>query len=135
MDGIELLFLRLVGHSSDFNQQMRMRQLVNSHCRASRTIGAEKFAVDLVVSREVVHIYEIGSYLDDILEFRIHTFQDVAHIVEDGTGLRPNIQICRSQPIDLRAFNAVVGAARACSGNKKKISSTLDMWILAARRC
>src|ERR1700686_1541398 len=114
---------------------MRMWQLVNSHGGSCRAIIAKAPTIDFVVSCEVVHVDKVGRHFDHILELCAHCSQDVAHVVEHGLGLRPNIEMSSSKLINLRASNRVIGASGARAGYKEEIACALDVRILPARLC
>src|ERR1019366_5010026 len=118
-------------HRPDFNQQMWMRQLGPGHSGTSRPIAAEVLAIHVVVSREIVHAYEVRRYFHNIFELRALTFQNVAHVLNHGLRLRSNVEMLRPKLVHFRPGNRVVGTACARPRHKEKIARALHMRILA----
>src|ERR1700684_2824727 len=113
---------------------MWMRQLMHGHGCSRRTIVSEEFAIRLVITREIIHVYQISRNLDHILELRSCTPEDVADILDHRSRLHPDVEPGCTQGIDFGTGNRIVGTARAGSGHKQKVAGSLDVRILAARR-
>jgi hypothetical protein len=130
---MRLLFLRFVSNGSDFNEQMRMRQLVYGYRGSCRTVVAKVFSVDFVVSREVIHTDQIRRHFDDIFQVSALCAQDISNVVDDRPRLTSNVEMRRSHRIDFRAGNGVIGTAGTRPGNKEEVTGTFHVRIFAAR--
>src|ERR1700685_4522335 len=113
---------------------MWMRQLMHGHGCSRRTIVSEEFAIRLVITREIIHVYQISGNLDHILQLRSCTPEDVADILDHRSRLHPDVEPGCAQGIGCGTGNRVVATARPRAGHKQKVASSLDLRIPAPRR-
>src|SRR5580704_390733 len=92
---------RLVSDRLDLDEQMRVRQLMNSYGGARRAVFVEILVVDLVVTGEIVHVHQVGGNFDDVALVRSDAGMGVANIVDDGWSLRANIELHRAEGVGL----------------------------------
>src|SRR5277367_268815 len=123
----------LVGDGFDLDQQMRVGQLMDGDGGARGTVFGEVLVVNFVVAGEIVHVHEVTGNFDDIAQFRAHAGENVADIVDDGAGLRANVELRRAQGVGFRAGDGVIRAARTGAGNEEIIAGAFDMRKIPAR--
>src|ERR1700679_3552119 len=123
----------LVGDRLDLDQQMRVRQLMDGDGGACRPVFIEVLVVDLVVAGKIVHVHQVAGNLDQVAETCADAGKNVADIVQDGAGLRADIELRRAQRVDFRPGDRVVGAARTGAGDEQIIAGAFDVWKFAAR--
>jgi len=112
---------------------MRMRQLMHSDGRAGRSVMIKIFAVNLVVSGEIIHVYQIRSDFDHILKICAHASQYLSNAFDYGPRLRPDIEMRGSELINFCASDGIVGPARTRAGDDQKIPRALHVRIFPAR--
>src|SRR5271155_246151 len=126
---------RLVGDGLHLDEQMRVRQLMDGDGGARRTVFSEVLVVNLVVTGEVVHVHQVGGNLDEVAQIRANAGENVAYIVNDGAGLRANIELRRAKRISLGTGDGIVRAAGTSAGDEKKIAGAFNVRKFAARLC
>ena len=83
---------------------------MDSNCRSRRPIEIKKISIYIVVAREVVHVHEVGRYLDYVRQVCARGVQDVSYVLDHNLRLSPNVQPDCPQTIDIRASDRIVGA-------------------------
>jgi hypothetical protein len=91
---------------------------MNRDCGARGAVVIEKFAVNFVVSSEVIHVDEKRIDLDDIFESHAFAGKNVANVLDNGAGLSADIEASCAQMIDFRAGDGIIGAAGTGTGNE-----------------
>src|SRR5579872_621947 len=129
-----LLFSWLVCRRTHLDQQMRVRQLMHGHRRSCRPVVSEKFTIDFVVSREVIHIHQVGGNLHYISQLRSIALQNVANVLDHRASLRANIEARSTQGIDFCAGNRVIRPSSTRTRNEQEISGTFQMRIFPTGR-
>ena len=111
-----------------------MRQLMHGDRRARGPGVIEIFGPHFVVSREVVHVDEVARDLDAVGERCAFSGEDVANVLDDGAGLRADVETGRAHRVDLNASERVVFSARTGAGHEQEIARATDVRKLAAWR-
>src|SRR5215469_2975343 len=98
-----------------------------------RTLMVEVLAIDLVVSREVIHVDEKGRYLGDVAQIRSGTGQNVAHVLDHRAGLLADVKAGRTKLIYVGSGDSVVWTAGTCPRDEQEIPGALYVRIRATR--
>src|SRR5215467_3601628 len=112
-----------------------MRQLMHGNGRTSGPLLIEIFSVDFVVSCKIIHVDEIRSDLDYIVQVSSHRLQDRPHILDHLPRLQPDVEMCGSKLINLSSGDAVVRTASTRTRDNVKVAGTLHVRIFSARLC
>ena len=70
---------------------MGMRQLMNRHGGSSRLTLSEILGVNFIVAAKIIHINQKGCHIHDISQLTFHTAENIAYIVDNLSGLLPNV--------------------------------------------
>src|SRR5215467_11535957 len=124
---------RFVGDRFHFDQKVRVRELMNSNSGSRRPELVEILRIDFIVTREIVHVHEVGRNFDDIVQFRAHACQDVAYVLNDGPSLLTNIELSGTMRISLGSGDGIVWATRAGSRNEQIVARPFHMRELTTR--
>ena len=137
MDGI-ILYLPfgdgLVSDRLHFDQQVRVRQLMDRDGGACRTFLVEEFGVDLVVAGEVIHVHEEGSDFDDVAQVGAHAGQDVAEYSRCTARVCTRMSSCVVPSASTSAPAMELSARRELVPDTNRVvAGAFDMWKFAAR--
>jgi hypothetical protein len=102
-------------------------------CGSRRTVISEELAIYFVVTREIVHVYEVGRKLDDITKLRSRARKNVTNVFNHGARLLANVEPRCSERIEFCPSNRIVNAAGTGTRHKKEITRPLEMWIFPTR--
>src|SRR6516165_1099404 len=97
-----------------------------------RALMVEILAVDLIVSGEVIHIYEKNRYLGDVAQTRPGTGENVAHILDCGTSLHTDVETCCAQLVHVGSGDGIVGTSGTRPRDEQEIPGALHVRIRAA---
>src|SRR5438067_13200781 len=111
---------------------MRMWQLVHGDGGARGPGFVEELAVDLVVAAEVVHVHQIRGQRYDVREVRAGLAEDVADVLDDRAGLRPDVQRGSAHGVHFCAGDRVVRAPATGAGHEREPATHLNMRGTAA---
>lgn len=118
---------RFVANSFDFDQQVRIRQLVDGHRCACWAIKSKVLAINLVVSFEVVHAGKERRDFYKIIQLGSFTAKNIGDVFDDRSRLSANVEIGSAHRINGRTFKAVVRAPGRSAGKEQKIAGTFDV--------
>src|SRR5262249_17248260 len=102
-----------------------MRQLVHGDRGSCWPLMVEVLAINLVLSREIIHVDEKSRYLGNVAQIRSGTGQNVAHILDHCPGLRANIEARCAKLIHVGSGDRIIRTSSTCPGNEQKIPSAL----------
>lgn len=124
---------RLVSHSPDFDQQVRVRELVHRHGRTGGSVHVKVFSIHLVVATEIVHVDQVGGDLDNIFQAGAGGRKDVPDVVQHRPRLDTDIEPGGAHFIHLHPLKRVVRTTAACAGDKQEIPGSFDMRKFSSR--
>src|SRR5690606_22666486 len=113
---------------------MRVRELVDGHRGPGRPLLVEELGVDLVVALVVVHVHQVRGDLDEVGQRAAGGLEDVADVLDDGSGLGADVEVGDAHLVGLGAHEGVVRPSGAGARDVQEVTGAAGVREPAARR-
>src|SRR5262249_44349421 len=94
----------------------------------------EELSIHLIVAGEVIHVSQVGSHADQVLQVAIHASQNFTKIENHRSRLLRYIQHYATFSVPVHTGNTVIRPTCTGSGNKDEIARPPDVRETSAGR-